>query len=833
MDAAAKYRYLVQHRFVLEKMDNLVYHLIHVQPTKPESYIDAAIDMLYDDYPDSPTWKNETRRSCKKQQHLPPLGLSVGIDAINPSPKVSIRNSSAINPSKSRTVEYTTSEVMWGLDDRTKTKSPSTGKKRTSDPTSHADRQLSERQLTEPTITLEMLLHKDSSPRNRNCKRGCDSSRGSDSGISDVSLPFEDKGKRSPTSSRTRGGTPSANDALVEWDKRTPRTPRKCVAESEAIRAAIEDRDKARAQVDALLDFAKCLNELEIRNICVKIMGKARSALVADRCTMFLVDEEKDELVSYVADGGRTIRIPRTAGIAGACAMMASTINIPDAYADGRFNRSVDIQTGYKTDSLLCMAICTAAGKVIGVVQMINKQPKGKAFNEDDEKILSILTIQAAVAIENAKLFERTKAMQLHYETILTSIPDIVMTLDGDGRLTSINQDPEPVFGMAEAAMRQGKHRRWWEDTPCGEDNKMMIADIDSVLENGELRSKDDVVIMTRGRDRKEKKKYINYKIMPMKEARSMNQQEAEPQKRCGVVMILEDITASKLAMDTLGKYVSFNIAEHLLSCGPSLGGQRLKVSVLFVDIRDFTRLSERMSPEDVVLMLNEFFAVVGRAIGEEKGTVDKYIGDCAMAVFGVPQTASDDTVRAARGCLKIVKYVDALNVDRVKRGLQEISIGVGLNTGDVLAGNIGSDDRMEYTVIGDGVNLASRVEGLTKLYGVRLMCTENTYDEVRQHFWGRKLDTVRVVGKKLPVRMYEILGPIEAPRDPQKVKAVASYAEALVPYCEGRFQAAMAIFERGIALGDLPCKIMHTRCKQLRTSCPENWDGTWTFSSK
>eukprot|EP00667_Euglena_gracilis_P005796 EG_transcript_5833 len=634
--AASKYRYLLEHRTLLQQLDKLVFHLVNVQAPNPEVYVGKALQALQADYPSSWTWKSDPA----------------------PIPPASARGEEAAAHFASN-------------------KSAS----------SNASMRLSPLEL------------------------------------------------------------------------------------------ALAERDKARLQVNALLDFAQCLNELEIRTLCGNIMSKARSALAADRCTMFLVDEGKDQLVSYVADGGKTIRIPRTAGIAGATACTASTINIPDAYADSRFNSNVDKQTGYKTDSLLCMPICTPSGKVIGVVQMINKQPKGKAFNEDDEKILSGLTIQAAVAIENSKMFEQTKAMQLHYESILTSIPDIVMTLDGEGRLTSTNHELNVVFGMTEADMKGLSCTEWWGGSAYLENNSKMIQDIEQTLESRELRHREDFKLLVSEANNP----WVNYKVMPMMKNTAMNAEEGEEEKRAGVVMIVENITAAKTMMDTLGKYVSPDIAAHLLtSGGPSLGGQRLKVSVLFVDIRDFTGLSEPMAPEDVVTMLNEYFTAIGKAIQEEKGTVDKYIGDCAMAVFGVPMTAEDDTLRSLKASLKIIQYIGDMNDVRAGKGYPPIGFGIGVNTGDVLAGNIGSDNRMEYTVIGDGVNLASRVESVTKIYGVQLMCTEFTHDEIGDMVRARKIDIVRVVGKKLPVRLYEILGLAGDTLDPAKAKAVGLYEAGL-----------------------------------------------------
>lgn len=165
----------------------------------------------------------------------------------------------------------------------------------------------------------------------------------------------------------------------------------------------------------------------------------------------------------------------------------------------------------------------------------------------------------------------------------------------------------------------------------------------------------------------------------------------------------------------TFQKFHDKEVAERLLAGDVVLGGERREVAVLFTDIRNFTRLSEQMTPERVVDMLNEYMSVMVAAIGRHGGVVDKYVGDAILALWGVPESREDDVIRALRGCLAMRKELEALNEKRRLRGDVAIEIGMGLNFGPVVAGNIGSPDRMEYTVIGDTVNVASRIESATK----------------------------------------------------------------------------------------------------------------------
>jgi adenylate cyclase len=209
----------------------------------------------------------------------------------------------------------------------------------------------------------------------------------------------------------------------------------------------------------------------------------------------------------------------------------------------------------------------------------------------------------------------------------------------------------------------------------------------------------------------------------------------------------------------TFGKYMTSAVLEHLLAGKVALGGESLEVTILFTDIRSFTSISEKMHPQDLVGLLNEYFTEMVGIVMHENGVVDKYIGDAIMAVFGAPVPRSEDPVNAVRAAVRMRRALRELNVRLAARGLPLLRTGIGIHTGEVVAGNIGSEKRMEYTVIGDAVNLASRLETSTKALGVSVLISEDTYERTKDAVEARAVREITVKGRKAPVMAYEVLG--------------------------------------------------------------------------
>ena len=206
-------------------------------------------------------------------------------------------------------------------------------------------------------------------------------------------------------------------------------------------------------------------------------------------------------------------------------------------------------------------------------------------------------------------------------------------------------------------------------------------------------------------------------------------------------------------------KFHGSSITEDLLNKQVGVGGSNKEVTIFFSDIRGFTSFSESRTPEEVVSMLNEYFAIMVRIIQQNHGIVDKFIGDAIMAVWGAPKTSSRDAQNAVRACIEMRKALAELNMKRKARGQPPIMIGMGLHTGPAISGTIGSDDRMEYTVIGDTVNMTSRIESSTKAFGTDLLVSEATAKAVEKEFALEKAGSAEVKGKSEPLNLYKVLG--------------------------------------------------------------------------
>lgn len=209
----------------------------------------------------------------------------------------------------------------------------------------------------------------------------------------------------------------------------------------------------------------------------------------------------------------------------------------------------------------------------------------------------------------------------------------------------------------------------------------------------------------------------------------------------------------------TMGKYMTQSVMDHVMNGKVELGGELLTVTLLFSDIRSFTSISETMSAQELVKLLNEYFTEMVAVVMEEGGVVDKYIGDAIMAVFGAPVPKPDDALRAVRAAVRMRHALAVLNEKLVARGVAPIKTGIGLHTGEVVAGNIGSEARMEYTVIGDAVNLASRLETSTKELGTDVLISDDTNALLGEEFETRAVREITVKGRVKPVMVYEVLG--------------------------------------------------------------------------
>lgn len=272
-----------------------------------------------------------------------------------------------------------------------------------------------------------------------------------------------------------------------------------------------------------------------------------------------------------------------------------------------------------------------------------------------------------------------------------------------------------------------------------------------------------------------------------------------------------------------LGKVVSPAVAEELLASRIALGGEERPVSILFSDIRRFTALCERHSPGEILGLLNIYFTRLSAVVDGQGGVIDKFIGDALMALFGAPLSHPDDAARAVRAALQMVDAQAEINRELIALGLPSLASGIGINTGQVVAGNIGSPTRMNYTVVGDAVNLASRLEGLTKCYGVPIIVSAETKARAPDFVY-RELDRICVKGKREPVTIHQPLGLPEA-LSAAALDQLARFEHALALYRAGSWSEAAPAFRQCGDADPVAMLYLH-RIAELRNPPPgSDWN--------
>ncbi len=582
----------------------------------------------------------------------------------------------------------------------------------------------------------------------------------------------------------------------------------------------VERMKKTREQEMHFLDLVSDVtSELELGTLLQRVMNEATKMLSADRSTLFINDEKTNELFSRVAMGDSIgeIRLPNHLGIAGTVFTTGQSVNIPYAYADLRFNPAFDKKTGYFTRSILCVPVVNKTGKVIGVTQALNKS--GGPFIDEDEQRLKAFTAQVSIALENAKLFDDVQNMKNYNESMLESMSNAVITLDEDGKIVTCNKAglgildvmTDEIVGQTAEAFFEGPNAWIFEK----------ITKVDEEQEADEL--------MDAGVEVGSETLSVNAHFLPLVNTEG---------NRLGSMVMLEDISSEKRMKSTMSRYMDPGIADQLMAGGQGedfLGGTSSEVTVLFSDVRSFTTLTESLGAQGTVQMLNEYFTIMVDCITREGGMLDKFIGDAIMAGFGIPVAHDDDEDRSVRAAIAMIVELWEWNIKRVAKGEMAIDHGVGLNTGMVVSGNIGSPKRMDYTMIGDGVNLAARLESACKQYHARILISEFTRAKLKGTYRLRDVDLVVVKGKTEPVGVYEVLDYHNDETFPNLMDTVGYFNEAVKSYRAGEWDNAVRKFNEALAANpsDELSKTYIERCEYLKADPPEKWDGIWIMTSK
>ena len=359
-------------------------------------------------------------------------------------------------------------------------------------------------------------------------------------------------------------------------------------------------------------------------------------------------------------------------------------------------------------------------------------------FEKNDIDILDALSSQAGIAMDNAKLFEEINAAKRFNESIMGSIATSVITINLLGEVDSVNK---AGVGLLSKKTNEivGEHYSYL----FSKDQNLCKA-IESAEIELESFAELNVPLMS-----KSKNTIVNFSVAPLTDQKGAH---------LGAVVAIEDITEQSKIKNTFKRYVSKSVVDQLLDDDQklNLGGEERDVTVLFSDIRGFTAMSEKMKPKEVVSTLNSYFSEMIDIIFKFDGTLDKIVGDELMVVFGAPIARDDDAERAVQTAIGMVESLKKFNDKRVKKGKVPINAGIGINKGKVISGNIGSKDQMDYTVIGDTVNLGAR---LCSFAGpLKIIVSKSVKDEIGDNYKTRKLEPIKVKGKRKPVEIFKVL---------------------------------------------------------------------------
>ncbi|MEM7222378.1 MAG: adenylate/guanylate cyclase domain-containing protein [Pseudomonadota bacterium] len=397
-------------------------------------------------------------------------------------------------------------------------------------------------------------------------------------------------------------------------------------------------------------------------------------------------------------------------------------------------------------------------------------------------------------------------------QSILDNLSNGILTFSSALRLTSANPTARKLFGLADGATTVLSASKL-----TGKQNAWLLQAMKEVRDTSTSIALMDKDIVRRGQRRSS----VNITIVPMREP-----DESYP----GVMLVLEDITREKRVKGTMVRFMSDNVVERLLEVDQTLlTGTSQEATILFSDIRQFSQLSEKLGAKRMVRVLNAYFSDMVDIIFENAGTLDKFIGDAMMAVFGAPFVSVDDTDNALKAAVQMVRRLRQFNAARASEGLMPIDIGVGIDTGPVIAGTIGSPKRMDYTVIGEHVNLASRIERVNKIYGTRTLISHHTKAKLKGAYQLREIDRVQVYGVETPIQIYEALDHHTEETFPNMEQVLDAYATGLTHYRKRDWYKAAMSFAAALEANpsDRPTQILLSRCWSFNASPPsKSWTG-------
>jgi PAS domain S-box-containing protein len=495
--------------------------------------------------------------------------------------------------------------------------------------------------------------------------------------------------------------------------------------------------------VNSTLDLSQVLNVT--MDLIIQVTG-------AERGFLMLIDEETGLLSFRVARNmdretiaGSSFEISRS--IVDKVAREGEPVLTTNAQSDPRFSGQASV-VSYSLRSILCVPL-RVKGKITGVIYADNRIKTG-LFSEGDRRLLAAIADQSAVAVENARLFESVKRnlaeitnMKNLQDNIFSSIASGVITTDTQDKITLCNRAAESILSVS---ARHAVGRRYREALPALNSSPLprLVEDV-----------------------KRRQRRYIGYEVdvdLPERGVTnlSMNLSTLRDAQDAalGVAIVFDDLTEEK-RLERERAMIKRYLPSQLVDSLPDdlselkLRGERQEITTLFADIRGFTSYSEKSNPEQVVEVINRYFAFAVAAVDRQEGIVDKYLGDAVMAHFNTPlRPVSTHAWRAVLAAWEFKQAIEE-HLSRVSNE-DRLYVGIGINTGEAVVGNVGAEGRMEYTAIGDAVNLAKGLQESAK--GGQILLSSSTYELVKDQVEARALDLLQIKGRQAREQVYELL---------------------------------------------------------------------------
>ncbi len=581
--------------------------------------------------------------------------------------------------------------------------------------------------------------------------------------------------------------------------------------------------------------------EIILENLLVKLMNVLLENTGAEKGCLILKDKEELRVEASGAVGSDRITVLQSIPLDQSLDLSSTIVNyvartkesvvLNQATQEGKFTNDPYIERT-QPKSILCVPLIDR-GQLISIAYLENNLTTD-AFTSERVEVVKLLSAQAAIAIENAQLYAEIRASESRLAQFLEAMPVGVGAIDPQGKPQYVNRMAQELLGKGVAPnatreqisevyqlYRAGTH----EIYPPEELSIVRALRGETTnLDNIEIHQGEKIIpIESRGTPIYDEKGNILYAIVAFQDITERKTAERERERLLADLSQLnaqlqKALDAEQALTEAAQRFVpnqflSFLGYESLVDVKVGDAVQK-EMSILFTDIRDFTTLSETMTPEENFKFINSYLSRMEPAILDNQGFIDKFIGDAIMALFGGD---ADDAVKAGLAMLNRLKDY---NLDRAKSSYPPIQIGVGINTGDLMLGTVGGENRMDGTVISDAVNLASRVESLTKNYGVSLLITHHTFLRLKNpsDYAIRTIDRLQVKGKSELVTVYEVFDADSPEVKAGKLATLELFSEGRSLYQFERWAEAASIFQACLDQnpGDKVAQIYWQNCQQL-----------------